>query len=74
MTLNQHHPTAPTEERRSRALTDQDIQALADEFESRLVSRFYDNLGRGVWGLAWKALLGAIVLVAAYGAVKGMKP
>lgn len=61
-------------ERRDRALTDEDVRALADEFESRLVARFYSNLGRGVWGLVWKAVVGAVVLIAAYGAVKGVKP
>lgn len=61
-------------ERRNRALTDDDVQALADEFESRLVSRFYANLGRGIWGLVWKGLVGGVVLIAAYGAAKGMRP
>lgn len=58
-------------ERRTRTMTDDDIQALADELENRLASRFYLNLGRGLWGMAWRAIMAVVVLVAAYGAVKG---
>ncbi len=58
-------------ERRTRSMTDDDIQALADEIENRLASRFYINIGRGLWGMVWRAILAAMVLVAAYGAVKG---
>lgn len=56
-----------------RNLTDQDIQALADELECRLISRFYKNLGRGVLSLAWKGAAMAIMTLAAYGAVKDGK-
>jgi len=73
MTEHQKTQAEMEDERRNRALTDDDVKALADEFEQRLVARFYDNLGRGVWGLMWKAMIGAIVIVAAYGAVKGVK-
>lgn len=59
-----------TEDRR---LTDADVQALADEFEARMVNRFYSNLGSGVWSLVWKAFVLSIVAIAAYGAVKGWK-
>lgn len=71
MTRNQHHQP---EERRARALTDDDVQALADEMERRMVARFYGNIGKGVWGLAWRAILGGLVVIAAYGAAKGFKP
>jgi len=73
MTDHQKTQAEIEDERRHRALTDEDVKAIADEFESRLVARFYDNLGRGVWGLMWKAMIGAIVIVAAYGAVRGVK-
>lgn len=56
-----------------RTLTDGDVRALADELEGRLVRRFYINVGKGVWALVWKAIIGAIVIVSAYGALKGMK-
>lgn len=59
-----------TEDRR---LTDADVQALADEFEARMVHRFYSNLGSGVWALVWKTIIFSIVAIAAYGAVKGFK-
>jgi len=56
-----------------RNLTNDDVKALADEMEARLVSRFYSNLGRGVWELAWKAAVLCIVAVAVYGAFQNMK-
>lgn len=57
-------------EEEKRNLTDADVKALADEMESRMVNRFYGNLGRGVWGLAWKAMVLTAVGLAAYGAVR----
>lgn len=56
-----------------RKLTDDDVKALADELEDRLANRFYGNLGRGLWGLAWKAIITAIFGVIAYGSLKGFK-
>ncbi len=53
-----------------RRLTDADIKALADEMEERMVNRFYRNLGSGVWGLAWKAVVLGALFLAAYGATK----
>ncbi len=53
-----------------RKLSDADINALADEFERRMINRFYRNLGQGVWGLLWRALVLAAVGLAAYGAAK----
>lgn len=55
----------------NRNLTDEDIKALGDELERRMVQRFYIDLGRGVWGLAWKAVVLAILAFAAYGAWSG---
>lgn len=57
------------EERRARILTDDDIEALASVLEDRLVKRFYVNLGQGVWGLAKKGIVAAILVLAAYGSV-----
>lgn len=54
-----------------RNLTDDDIQALADAMEKKMVNRFYSNLGRGVWGIAWKILVVGILAVAAYGSLRG---
>lgn len=53
----------------NRNLTDDDIQAVANELERRLVSRFYGNLGRGVWDLAWRGILLCIIGVALWGAL-----
>jgi hypothetical protein len=74
MTGEQKTRSGVGHERRLRALTDEDVQALADEFEERLARRFYLNIGRGVWGLAWKAILVGLLFVASYGYFKGWKP
>lgn len=57
----------------ARNLTNDDVKALADEMEARLMSRFYGNLGRGVWDLAWRAIVLCIVGLAAYGIYLEMK-
>lgn len=56
-----------------RNLTDDDVTAIVDRMEKRMTERFYGDLGRGVWGIAWKAILVAIVGVAAYGSIRGLK-
>ena len=58
------------EERRSRALTSADIEALADALEKKLTDRFYNNLGKGLWSLMWKGCILAGLALAAYGAAK----
>jgi hypothetical protein len=60
-------------ENHERHLTDDDVKALADELEDRLTDRFYGNLGRGMWALAWKAIITAILGIIAYGSLKGFK-
>jgi hypothetical protein len=58
-----------------RQLTDDDVIAIVDALEGRLTDKFYRDLGKGLWGLFWKAVIGVIVFVAAYGALKsGGKP
>lgn len=57
------------DERRHRALTYADIEAIADMLEVRLINRFYRNLGRGVWGMAKKGAVAALLILAAYGGV-----
>lgn len=56
-----------------RNLTDADVQAIVDRMEARLEQRFYSDFGRGVWGLVWKAIIVAVLGVAAYGSWKGIK-
>lgn len=45
-----------------RKLSDDDIQAIVDELETRLEKRFYQNLGRGLWAAVKRALI--VVLIA----------
>ena len=70
-TQHTHAPINTDEERRGRALTDDDIDALADALERTLSDRFYHNLGRGLSALVWKGIVVAAVAIAAYGSVKG---
>ena len=65
--------TDQTESEPVRTLTDADVEAIATALERKIISNFYSDLGKGVWGIAWKILVGAILAVAAYGAVKGIK-
>ena len=58
---------ADEQDRRKRAMTDEDVRAIVDLLEERLTNKFYLDLGRGVWGLAWRAVVAVVVLVAAYG-------
>lgn len=56
-------------DRDKRTLTDADVEAISDCLRKKLVKDFYTDLGKGIWGLAWRAILVAIAAVAAYGAV-----
>ncbi len=56
-----------------RNLTDDDVKALADELEKRLENLVYSNLGRGLLSLAWKGIVVAVLGIAAYGGIKGIK-
>jgi hypothetical protein len=56
-----------------RNLTDSDVQAIVDQMEKRMTERFYGDLGRGIWGVAWKAIIIALISIAAYGSLKGFK-
>ncbi len=53
-----------------RSLTDKDVDAIVDALENRLTEKFYRDMGKGFWGVIWKAILGALFFVAAYGAGK----
>lgn len=54
-----------------RTLSDGDVAAIVEGLEKRLTDKFYRDVGKGIWGLVWKALLGVALVVAAYGAAKG---
>ena len=51
-------------------LTESDADLVAQKLEERLVERFHVNLGRGVFALAWKAIIVFVLGVALYGSVK----
>lgn len=62
-------------ERRACNLTDADVEALADALKEpladalkdRIKAEFYTDIGRGVWGMAWKGIVIIIVAIAYYG-------
>ena len=56
-----------------RTLTDDDIAALSHAISKNMSDKFYNDLGKGVWSLLWKAILLAIISIASYGSLKGMK-
>lgn len=58
------------EERRRHGLSEEEIKMIAAELETRLVSRFYLNVGKGFWALAWKGVILAMLALAAYGVLK----
>ncbi len=55
-------------ERRSRNLTDEDIKRLATEIREQMRQSFFNDLGRGIWGFIWRAILGLCLVLAAWGA------
>lgn len=57
----------------NRLLTDEDVRAITDALEQRVVERFYGDLGKGVWTLVWRAIVLGILAVAVYGSTKGFK-
>lgn len=61
-------PKQPAEQR---TLTDADIEAIVHKAEEVVLSRFYRNLGMGLWSMTWRAVVVAIVGIAAYGALTG---
>lgn len=56
-----------------RNLTDADVDAIVGALTSKVKQEFYEDLGRGVWGIAWKAAVGLLIGLAAYGSLKGYK-
>lgn len=57
----------------NRNLTDADVRAVVDEMEKRMVDRFYGDIGRGVWAIAWRVIVLALLGLASYGSIKGFK-
>lgn len=57
-----------------RTLSDGDVKAIVDALEVRLTDKFYRDLGKGLWGLAFKGIVAAILFIAAYGGIKYGSP
>lgn len=51
-----------------RVLSDDDVVKIVEQLEIRFMAKFYEDLGRGLWGFVWKGLIGLILYIAAYGA------
>jgi hypothetical protein len=56
-----------------RNLTDGDVDAIVAALTNKVKQEFYADLGRGVWSVAWKAVVGLLIALAAYGSLKGYK-
>ncbi|MBD1412789.1 hypothetical protein NUJ30_08785 [Burkholderia contaminans] len=56
-----------------RILTEADVQAIADALERSIVSRFQQNVGKGVLAVLWRWAIQLMLVLAAYGAGGGFK-
>jgi len=56
-----------------RKLTDGDVDAIVDALEKKMMYKFFNDLGQGVWGIVWKTVIFSLVGLAAYGSLKGIK-
>jgi len=54
-----------------RNLTEHDVKAIVDLLRKEVTQGFYQDLGRGVWSIAWKVIVVLILSIAAYGHFKG---
>lgn len=54
-----------------RNLTDKDVEALATALREMVIKEFYEDLGKGIWSIAWKTIVVALIAIAAYGAGAG---
>lgn len=50
-----------------RKLTDADVKAIVDTLKDELVSDFYGEVGRGIWGWVKKALVVLLFVLALQG-------
>lgn len=63
-------PIQPPEQR---TLTDADVAAIVAKGEEVILARFYRNLGMGLWGVIWKAVVLGLIGLAAYGSMTGRR-
>jgi hypothetical protein len=54
-----------------RNLTDDDVDAVVEALGKKLKQEFYEDLGRGVFAVAWKVVVGVIIALAAVGSHSG---
>jgi uncharacterized protein YqeY len=55
----------------NRVLSDEDVEAIADKLLEKVEAKVYHDMGKGLWGIASKLILAAMIGLAAYGAVSG---
>lgn len=58
---------------KNRNLTDEDVERIVDGLWEKATNTFKLNVGSGVLGFVWKAILLAIIGIAVYGAGFRMK-
>ncbi len=46
-----------------RNLTDADVKALSKQLADDFQTRFFGELGKGVWGIFWKALVAVMLII-----------
>lgn len=54
-----------------RTLSDADVEAIASALEKSIADRLVRKAGSGLIALAWRGVLLAIILLAAYGVTHG---
>jgi hypothetical protein len=55
----------------NRNLTDEDVKALASAIRNEMIHEFYQDLGHGFLGFVKKGLMYGLMMIAAYGAMRG---
>lgn len=60
------------DERRNRILTDEDVEAITDALRDQFMQQLYNDIGRGIFSIAWRFFITILIGIAAYGAAKGI--
>lgn len=55
-----------------RTLTDDDVEAITEALRDKVITEFYQDLGKGTWALVWRALIIAAIAIAAIGSGKSL--
>jgi hypothetical protein len=63
-------PVVPHPPEADRRLSDSDVAAIVRQLRKEVVEEFYSEIGRGVWAMAQRVFIMALVAVAAYGFFK----